>query len=284
MNFYKHHLGDYSKATSHLSFVEDAAYSKLLRKYYSKEKPIPGALNAAQRLVGARARHERMAVETVLKEFFQYDGERNVWRNKRADEEISKANAQAETNRRIAEEREASRRRRNEVDDRVVSSGEMGKSFNELGTNREPSQTPDSISHISKTGKPEHSHASALLEVSTEAGRACALLRQAGCRRVNPSNPKLLAALNEGVTPETIRDTYLERPDAAAPFAWAIATARNRQAQCATEETVPTPTRVTGAAPMSKTLQALHELEAHKNGTRVDQAGNRLRITEVGSA
>jgi len=284
MNFYKHHLGDYAKATSHLSFVEDAAYSKLLRKYYSKEKPIPGELNAAQRLVGARSRAEKVAVEVVLHEFFQFDVEENVWRNKRADEEIARASAQAETNRRIAEEREASRRRRNEVDDWTASCGDFGKSFNERDTNREPSQTPDSKSQTSKTEKPEISHAPGLLEPSIQAGRACALLRQAGCRKVNPSNPKLLAALNDGVTPEAIRDTYLERPDAADPFAWAIATARNRQAECATVKNISMSARVSRAAPVSKTLQAVHDLEAYKNGTHLDHAGDQLRIAEVGPA
>lgn len=110
MNFYKHHIGDYAQATAHLSFVEDAAYSRLLRKYYAEERPIPADLKAAQRLVGARSKEEREAVQTVLEEFFelQEDG----WHNKRADEELSKAQAQAETNRRIAEEREARKRAR----------------------------------------------------------------------------------------------------------------------------------------------------------------------------
>jgi hypothetical protein len=66
---------------------------------------------------------------------------------------------------------------------------------------------------------------------STDAARACLLLRQAGCARVNPGHPDLLAALAEGVTPEALRDTYAEKPNAANPFAWAIATARGRHAE-----------------------------------------------------
>ena len=66
---------------------------------------------------------------------------------------------------------------------------------------------------------------------STDAGRACLLLRQAGCARVNPGHPDLLAALAEGVTPEALRDTYAEKPNATNPFAWAIATARGRHAE-----------------------------------------------------
>jgi uncharacterized protein YdaU (DUF1376 family) len=88
VNYYEHHIGDYAEATSHLSFVEDAAYSRLIRKYYSTEKPLPRELAAVERLVGARTPEERAAVKVVLEEFFALadDG----WRNKRCDEELSR--------------------------------------------------------------------------------------------------------------------------------------------------------------------------------------------------
>jgi len=88
MNYYEHHIGDYAQATAHLTFVEDAAYSRLIRKYYAEERPLPAELPAVQRLIGARSREEKSAVETVLKEFFflEADG----WHNKRADAEIER--------------------------------------------------------------------------------------------------------------------------------------------------------------------------------------------------
>src|SRR3546814_6979120 len=66
---------------------------------------------------------------------------------------------------------------------------------------------------------------------TTDAGRACRLMRDAGCPSTNPSHPDLLAALAEGVTPETLGDTAREAVDAGKPkpFPWAIATARGRQ-------------------------------------------------------
>jgi len=86
MNYYEHHIGDYAQATAHLTFVEDAAYSRLIRKYYAEEKPLPADLSAVQRLIGARTKEEKSAVDSVLKEFFflEDDG----WHNKRADLEI----------------------------------------------------------------------------------------------------------------------------------------------------------------------------------------------------
>lgn len=103
MNYYEHHLGDYAQATAHLSFVEDSAYGRLLRKYYADEKPLPAELRAVQRLVGARTEEEREAVQVVLEEFFilESDG----WHNKRADAEIAKFNVKKEKARKSAEAR-----------------------------------------------------------------------------------------------------------------------------------------------------------------------------------
>ena len=86
MNYYEHHIGDYAEATAHLSFVEDAAYSRMIRKYYATEKPLPADAKAIQRLIGARTKEEKEAVETVLQEFFtlQDDG----WHQTRCDEVI----------------------------------------------------------------------------------------------------------------------------------------------------------------------------------------------------
>lgn len=130
MNFFKHHLGDYDSATTHLSWDEDMAYSRLMRVYYRDEKPIPIEPRAAYRLARAQTKSQREAVNVVLAEFFmkQVDG----WHNKRCDEEIAAAQAQAETNRRIATNRP-----------RIVN-GSYHDSYNGSLTNRPPIQTPDS--------------------------------------------------------------------------------------------------------------------------------------------
>lgn len=88
MNYFELHIGDYAEATSHLTFIEDAAYIRMIRKYYATEKPLPADLKAVQRLVGARTKEEREAVSTVLEEFFVLaeDG----WHNHRCDAEIAR--------------------------------------------------------------------------------------------------------------------------------------------------------------------------------------------------
>lgn len=87
MNYYSHNIGDYAQATMHLSLIEDAIYSRLLRRYYAEEAPIVDDVQQVCRWVGARSDEEREAVSLVLREFFHLED--GYWHNKRADEEIT---------------------------------------------------------------------------------------------------------------------------------------------------------------------------------------------------
>jgi len=88
MNYYEHHIGDYAEATGHLTFIEDATYSRLIRKYYATEKPLPIDVKLVQRLINARSKEEKNSVVSVLNEFFTLtdDG----WRQERCDHEIAR--------------------------------------------------------------------------------------------------------------------------------------------------------------------------------------------------
>jgi uncharacterized protein YdaU (DUF1376 family) len=88
MNYYEHHIGDYAEATAHLTFIEDATYSRLIRKYYATEKPLPIEIKLVQRLINARSKEEKNAVVSILNEFFTLtDG---GWRQERCDHEIAR--------------------------------------------------------------------------------------------------------------------------------------------------------------------------------------------------
>lgn len=95
MNYYERHLGDYARATLHLSLLEHGVYSILLDRYYSTEQPIPAG--QVYRVALARTRAERRAVDAVLQEFFYLDGD--VWRHRRCDEEIGAARARMDASR-----------------------------------------------------------------------------------------------------------------------------------------------------------------------------------------
>jgi len=103
MNYYEHHIGDYAEATAHLTFIEDATYSRLIRKYYATEKPLPIDVKLVQRLINARSKEEKNSVVSVLNEFFTLtdDG----WRQVRCDHEIARFKDKQNKARRSAEGR-----------------------------------------------------------------------------------------------------------------------------------------------------------------------------------
>lgn len=315
MNYVELHIGDYDKATAHLTACEDGIYGRLIRWYYDIEAPLPLDMKVIQRRVRARSRDERTAVETVLDEFFEQadDG----WHHKRCDEEIAKyqeGQAEAEAKRdNEAERQKRHRKRRKELFaklreydivpkyDTTTADLEAMLSRVTSGTSHGPVtrdkgvpvtrtataiQTPDTRHQYQEQEPSSHAASSQDTPASpatpSDAGRACLLLRQAGCARVNPGHPDLLAALAEGVTPEALRDTYAEKPNAANPFAWAIATARARHAE-GPKPISTGPPRTNGAPRISATMQVLQDLEDAKNG-KLDHPGNQLRIAEAGAA
>lgn len=144
MNFYKHHIGDYDQATRHLSFVEDAAYSRLIRKYYAEERPLPVSVEKIQKLIGARSKEEKKAVLTVLEEFFELrdDG----WHNSRCDEELGTAMAKAERNRTVGKLGGRPRKSGN-PDETQTKPTENPDGF-VVEPTENPSQTPDSSNQI----------------------------------------------------------------------------------------------------------------------------------------
>lgn len=86
MNYVELHIGDYDKATAHLTACEDGIYGRLLRRYYDTEAPLCADIKALQRFVRARSKDELAAVQTVLDEFFVLESD--GWHHKRCDHEI----------------------------------------------------------------------------------------------------------------------------------------------------------------------------------------------------
>jgi uncharacterized protein YdaU (DUF1376 family) len=315
VNYVELHIGDYDKATAHLTACEDGIYGRLIRWYYDMEGPLPQDMKGIQRRVRARSRDEKAAVESVLEEFFEQadDG----WHHKRCDEEIAKyregqeeAAAKRENE---AERQKRHRQRRKELFSelrehdivpkydtstadlesmlsRVTSRTSNAPVTRDIGVpvtrTATANQTPDTRHQYQEQEPSPHAPFSpdppTRPVIIANAGRACLLLRQAGCARVNPSHPDLLDAIAEGVTPEAIRDTYGEKPDATNPFAWAITTARARHAE-GSKKIGPGPPRTNGTPRISATMQVLQELEDAKNAG-LDNPGNQQRIAKAGAA
>lgn len=94
MNFYKFHLGDYYKKTSHLSMLEDGAYRRLMDAIYLREGPLPAVMEQIYRLARAFTDAEKLAVDTVLAEFFVLTDA--GYTNARCDEELESVRNKSE--------------------------------------------------------------------------------------------------------------------------------------------------------------------------------------------
>ena len=139
MNYYEHHIGDYAEATAHLTFIEDATYSRLIRKYYATEKPLPMDVKIVQRLINARSKDEKNAVVSVLNEFFTLtdDG----WRQERCDHEIARFK-----DRQIKARRSAEGRWQSSATEQILSDS-TGTSSCDRNANALPTQCSPNTKH-----------------------------------------------------------------------------------------------------------------------------------------
>ena len=97
MFYFKFHIGDYRRETSHLTLLEHGVYMTLMSTYYTNEHPLPADEKQLFRLAGARTDEEKEAVINVVNEFFKQMG--SEWVHSRIDFELKKYQSRAETNR-----------------------------------------------------------------------------------------------------------------------------------------------------------------------------------------
>jgi len=143
MKYFRFHLGDYTQATAHLTWLEDAAYNRLLRVYYANEAPLPGDLPTIFRLVQARTKGEKEAVVSVLNEFF-FDVN-HEYRNKRADAEIEAAKTKSLKSQAAINSRWVRTRYENDTD--VLRDGY------ERNTNQQPTTNTSNPLEVKDTSK-----------------------------------------------------------------------------------------------------------------------------------
>lgn len=106
MHYYKRNLGDYAKKAGRLSILQHGVYNLLIDACYDREK-FP-TLEEAIDWVWAGSTEEIEAVEFVLRKFFTM--ENGVYIQDRIRQELDEYYAKAETNRRVAIEREEKRK------------------------------------------------------------------------------------------------------------------------------------------------------------------------------
>ena len=88
MHYYQHNIGDFDKATRHLTRLERSIYRDLIELYYDSEYQLNLSVKYLCRKILANSNEESTTVEQVLNEFFTEtpDG----WYHERCEEEIYK--------------------------------------------------------------------------------------------------------------------------------------------------------------------------------------------------
>lgn len=112
MHYYKRNIGDYAKKAGRLSMLEHGAYTLLMDAIYDRET-FP-TLEEALDWAWARDEVEVAAVKFVLNKFFELREDGRYVQN-RIQEELDSYKSKAETNARIAKEREEKRKYKHEA-------------------------------------------------------------------------------------------------------------------------------------------------------------------------
>lgn len=213
MNYYPFHIGDYFSTTRHLSWEEDCAYRRLLDVYYRDEKPIPSAIPAACRLILAKTKAQRQAVETVLNEFFVLS--ESGWTNRRADAEIVTMQGRQQVQREKANKRWDQARKAMPQHDETDAAADAAA----YPAAMPPTPTPIPIptpppARVDCAGRP----------FSVAADRICRKLADLGFQKVFPGDELLLKLLAEGVTDEEFLYAVPKARDKTNPFRYLLGT------------------------------------------------------------
>lgn len=145
MHYYKRNIGDYAKKAGRLSMLQHGSYTLLIDACYDRER-FP-TMEDALEWTWASSAAEIEAVEFVLKKFFTLqDG---VYVQSRIEEDLADYHKKAETNQRIAIERESKRK---------VNSTARAQGVNEAPPNHKPltiNQEPVTSNHEPRTENQE---------------------------------------------------------------------------------------------------------------------------------
>ena len=133
MHYYKRNLGDYAKKAGRLTMLQHGAYTLLIDSCYDRE--IFPTLEQALEWTWASTEAEVEAVKFVLSRFFTLDKD-GCYVQDRILAELLHYHKNADTNKRIADEREAKRRGNNTKRVQVVD--EATPNQEPLTTNHKP--------------------------------------------------------------------------------------------------------------------------------------------------
>lgn len=135
MNYYQHHIGDFDKATRHLTRIERSVYRDLIELYYDTEQPLTLDRAALCRKILARSNEEVTAVEQTLNEFFTETA--TGWYHERCETEIDRYRSSTSQK---AQAGKASALKRSAKKQQALNepATDVERVLNERATNQEP--------------------------------------------------------------------------------------------------------------------------------------------------
>lgn len=243
MNYYPFHIGDFRSGTVNMSRQSRWIYRDLLDVYYDTEKPLNNNFEALCDSIGVESEDERRIVERLLRfKFVKCD---EGYRNEVCDSVIAEYQLKAETAK--ANGKRGGRPRKQSGGDKKPSGFLSGSDPQPTGdpteTGLKTNQEPITNNQIT----PSNEGVARTLQ-----GEACMAMKAAGMAGVNPSNPKLTALLEAGITVPELVAAAADAVAKGKPFAYALASAEGRRRDAAT---APLPNVVQRDAPVETYAQ-----------------------------
>ena len=205
MNHYPYHIGDFDRATRHLTRIERSVYRDLLDLYYDTETRLTLDMNALCRRIIARSNEESTAVEQVLNEFFTKT--ETGWYHARCDEEISayhannsqkaqagKASAEAKRLRKLLALNGDSTSTEQPLNSVPAA---VPRQDNGTSTNQNQNQNQNQEEKGALPDQPPEGPDGPARAVSVE-GSICMAMKAVGMASVNPSSPDLKVLIDNG--------------------------------------------------------------------------------------
>lgn len=225
MNYYPFHIGDFRSGTVNMSRQSRWIYRDLLDVYYDTEKPLTDDFEALCDSVGVESEDERRIVERLLRfKFVKCD---EGYRNDVCERVIAEYQLKAETAK--ANGKRGGRPRKQPGGDEkpsgFLSGSDPHPTGNPAETGLKTNQEPITNNQITPSNEG--------VARASEA-QVCIAMKAVGMAGVNPSNPKLTALLEAGITVDELVAAAADAVAKGKPFAYALASAEGRRRDAAT--------------------------------------------------
>ena len=228
MKHYPHHIGDFDRATRHLTRIERSIYRDLIDLYYDTEQALTLDREKLCRRILARSNEESTAVEQVLNEFFTETP--TGWYHVRCEEEIEAYRANT-SQKAMAGKASAEAKRLKKLHALNGNSTPVEQPLNYVETGDNGAST----NHQPSTNQPStknqtHTAPSAC---ALTPGDVCKAMKRQGIGDVSPGNQTLKTLIDAGATLAEFTGASAKAVEGGKGFAYALGIVKRDREQAA---------------------------------------------------